>query len=163
MSKARDYEERTERLLLPMVEENSFELVDVEYVKEAGTYYLRIYLDKPGGITIDDCELISRALSDELDKEDYIDESYILEVSSPGLGRQLKKDKDFQRSLGEEVEVKLFKPLIFIENQKEVKIKELCGILKDFNDTILVVEAGEGDVIEIPRSDIAIVKLALDL
>ena len=94
MSKAREYEERTEKLLEPMIERNGFELVDVEYVKEAGNYFLRAYLDKPGGITIDDCELISRELSDLLDKEDFIDESYILEVSSPGLGRQLKKDKE---------------------------------------------------------------------
>lgn len=162
MSKAREYEERTEKLLLPMIERNGFELVDVEYVKEAGSYYLRAYLDKPGGITIDDCELISRELSDELDKEDFIDESYILEVSSPGLGRQLKKDKDFKRSLGEEVEVKLYKAAVFQENGKEVKGKELAGILKDFNETALFLEISENEVLELKRTDIAIVKLAFD-
>ena len=162
MSKAREYEERTEKLLEPMVERNGFELVDVEYVKEAGNYFLRAYLDKPGGITIDDCELISRELSDLLDKEDFIDESYILEVSSPGLGRQLKKDKDFKRSLGEEIDVKLFKAVVFTENGKEVKAKELFGVLKDFNETTLFLEIEEGQVLELARTDIAIVKLAFD-
>ena len=87
MSKKEDYEKRVEAYLLPVMEENGFELVDVEYVKEAGTWYLRAYIDKPGGFTVDDCEMVSRRLGDWLDQEDFIDESYILEVSSPGLGR----------------------------------------------------------------------------
>ena len=99
------YERKTEVLLKPLMEEHRFELVDVEFVKEAGNWFLRVYIDKPGGITIDDCELISRALSDKLDEEDFIVESYILEVSSPGLGRPLKKEKDFVRSQGQSVEV----------------------------------------------------------
>ena len=94
MAKKELYEQKTEALLLPMMEEHQFELVDVEFVKEAGTWFLRAYIDKPGGITIDDCEVISRALSDRMDEEDFIEEAYILEVSSPGLGRPLKKDKD---------------------------------------------------------------------
>ena len=97
MSKREDYEARVEAFLLPVMEENHFELVDVEYVKEAGTWYLRAYIDKEGGFTVDDCEMVSRRLGDWLDKEDFIDESYILEVSSPGLGRPLKKEKDFLR------------------------------------------------------------------
>ena len=92
MAKKELYEQKTEALLLPMMEEHQFELVDVEFVKEAGTWFLRAYIDKPGGITIDDCEVISRALSDRMDEEDFIEEAYILEVSSPGLGRPLKKD-----------------------------------------------------------------------
>ena len=103
MSKKDIYESKTEELVMPLIEENKFELVDVEYVKEGSNWYLRVYIDKPGGINVDDCELISRALSDLLDEKDFIDEAYILEVSSPGLGRPLKKEKDFQRSLGEEV------------------------------------------------------------
>lgn len=162
MSKARQYEERTEKLLAPMVERQQFELVDVEYVKEGGNYFLRAYLDKPGGITIDDCELISRELSDLLDKEDFIDESYILEVSSPGLGRQLKKDKDFKRSLGEEVEVKLYKAIAWSENGKEGKTKELRGVLKGFDDATLLLELEDGEAQKLRRSDIAIVKLAFD-
>ena len=101
MTKKESYESRVEAFLLPLMEENNFELVDVEYVKEAGTWYLRAYIDKEGGIAVDDCEVISRRLSDWLDKEDFIDDSYILEVSSPGLGRPLKKEKDYKRELSE--------------------------------------------------------------
>ena len=103
MARRDEYESRVEKFLIPIMEENNFELVDVEYVKEAGTWYLRAYIDKEGGFTVDDCEMVSRRLSDWLDKEDFIDDSYILEVSSPGLGRPLKKEKDFKRSLGEAV------------------------------------------------------------
>ena len=125
MTKRETYEKKAEELLLPMMEENGFELVDVEYVKEGGSWYLRAYIDKPGGIAINDCELISRALSDKLDEEDFIEDSYILEVSSPGLGRPLKKEKDFQRNLGEEVEVRTFRA---IEGQKE-----FTGVLKAYD------------------------------
>ena len=117
MTKKESYESRVEAFLLPLMEENNFELVDVEYVKEAGTWYLRAYIDKPGGITVDDCEAVSRKFSDVLDEKDYIEDTYIFEVSSPGLGRPLKKDKDFQRSLGEEVEIRTYRP---IDRQKGV-------------------------------------------
>ena len=90
MSKRDEYEKRVEAYLMPVMEKNQFELVDVEYVKEAGTWYLRAYIDKEGGFTVDDCELVSRQLGEWLDREDFIDDSYILEVSSPGLGRPLK-------------------------------------------------------------------------
>ena len=116
MTKKESYESRVEAYLLPLMEENDFELLEVEYVKEAGTWYLRAYIDKEGGIAVDDCEVISRKLSDWLDKEDFIDDSYILEVSSPGLGRPLKKEKDYVRSMGREVEVRLYKA---IDRQKE--------------------------------------------
>ena len=86
------YEQKTEEILLPIVEEYGFELVDVEYVKEGSNWYLRAYIDKPGGIGVNDCEVVSRRLSDILDEKDYIEDSYILEVSSPGLGRPLKKE-----------------------------------------------------------------------
>ena len=92
------YEQKTEEILLPIVEEYGFELVDVEYVKEGSNWYLRAFVDKPGGITINDLESVSRKLSDLLDEEDFISDPYILEVSSPGLGRPLKKDKDFDRN-----------------------------------------------------------------
>ena len=100
MSRREEYEQKTEALVLPIIEANNFELVDVEYVKEAGNWYLRVYVDKEGGIAVDDCEVVSRALSDKLDVDDFIEDSYILEVSSPGLGRPLKKEKDFIRSIG---------------------------------------------------------------
>lgn len=154
MGKREDYELRTEKLLLPIVEEHNFELVDVEYVKEAGNWYLRAYIDKEGGFTVDDCELVSRRLSDLLDEEDFIPDSYILEVSSPGLGRQLKKEKDFQRSLGEEVEVKLYKAVN--------KQKEFTGVLAAFDAEKLVLEFEDESQMEILRSDIAMVRLALD-
>ena len=154
MTKRETYEQRTEALLLPILEENQFELVDVEYVKEGSNWYLRAYIDKPGGITINDCELVSRALSDRLDEEDYIDSAYILEVSSPGLGRPLKKDRDFQRSLGSEVEVRLFRPLD--------GSKELTGILKDYNKEKIEIETADGNVLPIMREQIALVRLALD-
>ena len=162
MSKARDYEEQTEQLLQPIIDENNFELVDVEYVKEGGNWFLRAYIDKEGGITIDDCELVSRALSDLLDKEDFIPDSYILEVSSPGLGRQLKKDKDFKRSIGKEIEIKLYKPVKIKDGKKEVSTKELIGVLEAFDGEKLIVSFDEEETMELLRSDIAIVKLALD-
>ena len=96
MSKREEYEQRTEELLKPVIAELGFELVDVEYVKEGGTWYLRAYIDKPGGITVDDCEAVSRKFSDILDEKDYIEDSYVFEVSSPGLERPLKKEKDLQ-------------------------------------------------------------------
>lgn len=153
MTRREEYEAKTEQFLLPLLEEHQFELVDVEYVKEAGNWYLRSYIDKPGGITVDDCEVISRLLSDWLDKEDFIEDSYIMEVSSPGLGRPLKKDKDFERSLGEEVELRLYKP----RNRQ----KEFTGILKAYDkDTVTLEMDGAEEVFE--RGEIALIRLAFD-
>ncbi len=154
MPKREDYEMKTEKLLEPIIEENNFELVDVEYVKEAGTYYLRAYIDKEGGISIDDCELVSRALSDLLDKEDFIPDAYILEVSSPGLGRPLKKDKDFQRSMGEEVDIKLYRP---IEKQKD-----FTGILKDYDGQNVTIQIDDETKMTFEKKDIALIRLAFD-
>ena len=111
MSKRETYEKKTEELITPLIDAEGFELVDVEYVKEGADWYLRVYIDKDGGITVNDCEKISRAFNEILDREDYIDDAYIFEVSSPGLLRPLKKDKDYQRNLGKLLEVKLFAPL----------------------------------------------------
>lgn len=154
MAKREVYEQKTEALLKPLMEQNQFELVDVEFVKEAGTWFLRAYIDKPGGITIDDCETVSRALSDQLDEENFIEETYILEVSSPGLGRPLKKDKDFERSLGESVEVRLFKA---VEKQKE-----FTGILKAWDKETVTLEFEDGDTFVIERTNIALIRLAFD-
>lgn len=154
MTKRESYEQKTEELVLPIIKENHFELVDVEYVKEGGTWYLRAYIDKPGGITVDDCEIVNRALSDLLDEKDFIEESYILEVSSPGLGRPLKKERDFERSLGEEVEIRTYR---MIEKQKEFR-----GILKayDKGTVTIVTEEEEEQVFE--RENIALIRLAFD-
>ena len=111
MSRKETYEQRTEELLLPIIEEYKFELVDVEYVKEGANWYLRAYIDKEGGITVDDCEAVSRRMSDLLDEQDFIEESYIFEVSSPGLGRPLKKEKDYKRSVGKEVEIRTYRAI----------------------------------------------------
>lgn len=154
MTKKELYEQKTEELLLPLLSQHEFELVDVEYVKEGGSWYLRAYIDKPGGITVDDCEVVSRILSDLLDEKDYIEESYILEVSSPGLGRPLKKDKDFARSIGEEIEIRTFRP---IHHQKE-----FTGILKSYDKEKIVVEMEDEEQMEFDRSEIALVRLAFD-
>ena len=150
MSKREIYEAKTEELILPIVEANHFELVDVEYVKEAGTWYLRIYIDKEGGININDCELVSRAFSEILDKEDYIEDAYILEVSSPGLGRPLKKDKDFQRNLGEEVEVRTYKPIN--------KQKEFVGLLDAWDKETVTLQLESGELLTLARADIALIR-----
>lgn len=147
------YESKTEELVTPLIEQNNFELVDIEYVKEGSNWYLRVYIDKPGGINVDDCELISRALSDKLDEEDFIDDAYILEVSSPGLGRPLKKDKDFERSLGEDVEIKLYR--------MKDGTKDYRGFLKSYNKEEIVIEDNDEEI-TFKRSEIALVRLALD-
>ena len=154
MTKRELYEQKTEVILLPIVEENGFELVDVEYVKEGSTWYLRAYIDKPGGINIDDCEVVSRRLSDILDEKDYIDDAYILEVSSPGLGRPLKKEKDFKRSLGEEVEIRTYR---MIDKQKE-----FTGILKDYDEKTVTIEMDDDTTKTFEKSDIALIRLAFD-
>ena len=154
MSKRETYEQRTEELIMPIIEQNQFELVDVEYVKEGGTWYLWAYIDKPGGITVDDCEVVSRALSDLLDKHDFIEDAYVLEVSSPGLGRPLKKEKDFARSIGEEVDVRTFRA---ISHQKE-----FTGILRDYDKEKIVLEMEDQELLEIARADIALIRLSFD-
>ena len=131
-----------------------FELVDVEYVKEGSTWYLRAYIDKPGGIDINDCEKVSRRLSDLLDEKDYIEDAYILEVSSPGLGRPLKKEKDFKRSMGEEVEIRTYR---MIDKQKE-----FTGVLTGYDaDTVTIAMEDETEK-TFDRSDIALIRLAFD-
>lgn len=154
MSKKETYERRTEALLLPIVEQYGVEIYDVEYVKEGRDYYLRVYIDKPEGVNIQDCENVSRALSDALDTEDFIPDAYILEVSSPGLGRVLKKDRHLEKSLGETVELKAYKP---IEGHKE-----FSGILKAFDAGTVTVET-DGVSRTFERADIATVRLALDI
>ena len=153
MAKREEYERKTEQLLEPILKENNFELYDVEFVKEAGTFYLRAYIDKEGGININDCELVSRRLSDLLDEKDFIPDAYILEVSSPGLGRQLKKDKHFEKSIGEEVEIKLFKAID--------KQKEFIGYLESFNDEVIVISDEKENELEFERSNVASVRLVV--
>ena len=150
----KDYESRTEAMLMPIVETKGFELVDVEWVKEGANWYLRAYIDKENGITVDDCEEVSRALSDLLDEEDFISENYILEVSSPGLDRPLKKEKDFARSIGKDVEVKLFKAI-----NKE---KEFYGILSAYDESSLTITTEDQKEQTFEKADIALIRLAFD-
>lgn len=154
MTKREEYENKTAELIQPILDEHHFELYDVEYVKEVGSWYLRVYIDKEGGITVEDCELVSRAMNDILDAKDYIPDAYIFEVSSPGLGRQLKKDKHFAKSIGEEVEIKTFKPIN--------KRKDFDGILRDFDKDKIVIELEDESLMEFARTDVAMVRLALD-
>ena len=152
MGKREDYEARTEQLILPLTERLGLELVDVEYVKEGSDYFLRAYIDKEGGVTIDDCEAVSRPLSDLLDEVDFIPDAYILEVSSPGLGRQLKKEKDFIRSIGKEVDVKLYKAV--------EKRKEFSGVLLE-NDSDAIVIDEDGKELKFMKKDISLVRLTV--
>ena len=138
----------------PALKELGFELVDVEFAKDGQAWNLNVYIDKPGGFTVDDCEMVSRKLGDWLDKEDFIDESYILEVSSPGLGRPLKKEKDFKRSLGEQVEIRLYKA---VDRQKE-----FVGALKAYDENTVTIEYEDGAESTFERKDIALIRLAFD-
>ncbi|MGN8630945.1 ribosome maturation factor RimP [Blautia sp. HCP3S3_G3] len=153
MSRREEYEQRAEALLTPIVDANGFELVDVEYVKEAGEWYLRGYIDKPGGITVNDCETVSRAFSDKLDEEDFIDESYIMEISSPGLDRPLKKEKDFVRSMGKLIEIRTYRP---IEKQKE-----FCGVLTAYDSNSVTIDE-DGTERTFDKKEIALIRLAIE-
>ena len=154
MSKREQYEKQTEELLEPIVTGFGFELVDVEYVKEAGTWYLRAYIDKPGGITVDDCEAVSRKFSDVLDEKDYIEDTYIFEVSSPGLGRPLKKEKDYIRSIGKDVEIRTYRAIN--------RSKEFTGALKAYTDDTVTIETGDGEEMTFQKKEIALIRLAFD-
>lgn len=145
----RKVEDIVEELAQPVIDAMSFELVDVEFIKEGANWYLRVYIDKPGGVTIDDCQAISERLSDILDEQDPIKQSYILEVSSPGE-RPLKKDRDFERFRGEIVEVKLYQPL----NGKKIYEGELLGLTGD----IIEIKTDDGATIGFDRKDTALVR-----
>lgn len=153
MSRREEYEKQAEKLLLPIVEGQGFELVDVEYIKEAGNWYLRGYIDKPGGITVNDCEAVSRIFSDRLDEKDFIEDSYIMEISSPGLDRPLKKEKDFARSVGKTVEIRTYRP---IEKQKE-----FCGVLSAYDSNSVTIEE-DGVPRTFEKKEIALIRLAIE-
>lgn len=142
-----------EEIVLPIVDSKGFEIVDIEYVKEAGEYYLRVFLDKEGGISLNDCETVSRELSEILDVKDPIKDNYFLEVSSPGLDRPLKKDKDFVRYQGRDVEIKLYKPL----NGSKQFEGELVGLTEDKNIKVIIDE----NEVEFNKKEVALVRLAI--
>ena len=153
MSKANGYEAKTEQMILPILERMQFELVDVEYVKEGGTWYLRAFIDKEGGITVNDCEAVAREMNELLDAEDFISESYIFEVSSPGLGRPLKKEKDYIRNMGKEVEIRTYRAIN--------RSKEFYGILKEYDkDSVTIVDENE-EIQTFQKSEIALIRQAV--
>ena len=154
MANKETYEANTERLLEPILKEYGYSLYDVEYVKEGADYYLRAYIDKEGGITVDDCEKVSRALELKLDEEDFIPNAYILEVSSPGLGRQLKKEKQFLQNIGEQVDVRLYKAL-------PDKRKEFTGTIKSYENEHFVFDV-DGTDLELDLSQISKINLHFD-
>ena len=154
MSKRETYDTRTEELLTPILDRMNFELVDVEYVKEGGTWYLRAYIDKEGGITVNDCEAVAREMNEILDKEDFVEDSYVFEVSSPGLGRPLKKEKDYVRSMGKEVEIRTYRAI----NRE----KEFYGILSAYDENTVTIKTEDETEMTFEKSDIALIRLAFD-
>ena len=136
----------------PIVEACGCTLWDVEYVKEGSDWYLRVYIDKEGGITVDDCEVISREFNEVLDKENYIPDQYIFEVSSPGLLRPLKKEKDYQRSIGKLIDIKLYRA--------EDKQKEFTGVLKAYDEKTVTLAFEKDEEKTFERANLAMIRLA---
>lgn len=154
MGKKETYEAKAEALLAPILDSFGFELVDVEYVKEGSNWYLRGYIDKDGGITVEDCADVSRIFNDKLDEEDFIEDSYIMEISSPGLGRPLKKEKDYVRSMGKELEIRTYRA---VEREKE-----FYGILTGYDADSVTIEIEDGSKMTFQKSNIALIRLAFD-
>ena len=139
-------EEKVEKLIKSKIEAIGYELYDVEYAKEGKNYFLRIYIDKPEGIDLNDCEKVNNEITDILDEANYIKEQYFLEVSSPGIERILRKDKHLEQNKGSEIHIKLFKKDVLGN-------KEYIGVLKDFDKEYI-----EIDEVKIERKNIAQIK-----
>ncbi len=139
-----------EALCAPIAQENDCGIWDVEYVKEAGTWFLRVYLDKPGGVTIDDCEAVSRVLSDKLDEADPIEGSYVLEVSSPGADRVLRKPEHFAQFMGEKVEARLYRP--------RNGAKSIVGELAGYEDGAVTLVTPQ-ETVRLEKQDVAQVRM----
>ena len=150
---AKEIVKLVEKLAVPILEKKGLEFVDVEYVKEGASWYLRLYIDKEGGVGIDECVDVSRELDAQLD-DDMTEQAYILEVSSPGLGRPLKKEKDFKRNLGEEVEIRTYRA---IDRQKE-----FVGILKSYDENTVTITYEDETEQTFDRKEIALIRQALD-
>jgi ribosome maturation factor RimP len=136
-------------LAKPIIDRKNFELVEIEYKKEGQDWFLRLYIDKEGGITIDDCQSVSEELSNLLDEADPIEQSYIFEVSSPGIDRPLKTDRDYRKNIGKQIEIKLFSPM----NGKKV----IEGILRGHTETVVEIEV-EGKTIDVEKNTIALIR-----
>ena len=142
-------EEKVEALIAKQVHDLGYEIYDVEYVKEGKDYFLRIFIDKPEGIDLNDCEKVSGGINELLDEADYIKDPYFLEVSSPGIERILRKEKHFDDNIGNNLELKLFKPI----NKK----KSIIGILKRYNKEFITIEVDDEELY-IDRKNISVVK-----
>ncbi len=153
MSGSVSTEKKLDAMLRPTVEEMGYEIVDVEFVKEGPNWYLRVFVDKEGGVSIDDCELISKALEKILDEKDPIEQAYFLEISSPGIDRPLKKKEDFIRFNGETVDIKLYRPL--------EGAKEHTGKLKAYGEDGSVTIETDTKELTFEKKDIASVRLAV--
>ena len=144
---------RVEEMVTAITDEKGYETVDVEYVKEAGQFYLRVIVDKEGGISLNECEEVSRELSPKLDENDFIEENYYLEVSSPGIDRALKRDKEFVKYKGRDVEIKLYKA---IDGVKQFE-GELVGLDEENNIVVII----NNEEVKFNRKDVAIIRLAI--
>ena len=142
-------EEKVENLICKTIEDLGYELYDVIYEKEAQDYYLRIFIDTPNGISLEDCEKVNDAINDMLDEANYIKDQYFLEVSSPGVERVLRKEKHFDSAMGETIQVKLYKP---VEKKKEIE-----GILTGYDEDTITMTY-ENDEISVPKNNIAQIK-----
>ncbi|MEE0249284.1 ribosome maturation factor RimP [Peptacetobacter hiranonis] len=145
--------DRVEKMVTAITDEKGYEMVDVEYVKEAGQFYLRVVVDKEGGISLNECEEVSRELSPKLDENDFIKENYYLEVSSPGIDRALKRDKEFVKYKGRDVEIKLYKA---IDGVKQFE-GELVGLDEENNIVVII----NNEEMKFNRKDVAIIRLAI--
>lgn len=142
-----------EQIVLPITQANDLELVDVEYVKEGGELFLRVYIDKEDGVSLNECELVTRALNPILDEKDPIKDNYYLEVSSPGLDRPLKKDKDFVKYQGRDVEIKLYKSI----DGSKLHEGELVGLTEEKNIKVII----DNKEVEFNKKDVALIRLAI--
>ena len=151
---AKEYEKKTEEFLMPILEEKGLSLWDVVFEKEGKEYYLSAYIDKPGGITVNDCEEVSREMNEILDREDYIKENYTFVVSSPGLDRPLKRERDFMNSIGRQVEIKTYKAID--------GYKEFTGTLVAYDKDTVTVDEDDGERV-FNRKDISMIRLAFEI
>ena len=150
---AKEIVKLVEKLAVPILEKKGLEFVDVEYVKEGASWYLRLYIDKEGGVGIDECVDVSRELDAQLD-DDMTEQAYILEVSSPGLGRPLKKEKDYVRNMGKEIEIRTYRAID--------RCKEFTGILKAYDDTSVTIADENDKETTFLKTDIALIRQAID-
>ena len=156
MTKSKEYERRLEELILPVLSVFGFELCDTEFVKEGNEYYLRAFIEKEGGITLNDCVDVSRKMNDILDRENFVDVPYTFEVSSPGLSRPFKKDRDFERNIGKDVDLSTYEPID--------GAKEFTGVLESFDaESITLLYPDTGKKQSFQRKAVSSVHPAIDL